>query len=91
MTKRLTPRQAEMLRFIYDFGLENGYAPSLREIGFALGIVSTNGVGDHLLALERKGCLYRTRNVARSIVLTGEALRFLKPELALQVEHGLYR
>jgi repressor LexA len=29
--------------------------PTIREIGLAFGIVSTNGVNDHLRALQRKG------------------------------------
>lgn len=34
-----------------------GYPPTLREIGYMLGIKSTNGVNDHLRALRKKGLL----------------------------------
>jgi SOS-response transcriptional repressor LexA len=48
---RLTNRQAEVLDFIE----RSSIPPTLREIGAELGIKSTNGVNDHLRALERKG------------------------------------
>ena len=48
---RITHRQAEVLDFIERMPIP----PTLREIGAELGIASTNGVNDHLRALERKG------------------------------------
>jgi SOS-response transcriptional repressor LexA len=51
-----TPRQIEILEFIYDRAMA-GLAPTLREIGARFGIKSTNGIKDHLIALERKGLL----------------------------------
>ncbi len=45
----------------------NGYPPTLREIGEHLGIRSTNGVGDHLKALERKGYLVREELKSRAL------------------------
>jgi repressor LexA len=53
----LTDRQLEVLRFIARQIEDNGYPPTIREIGEALDIRSTNGVNDHLKALERKGYL----------------------------------
>jgi repressor LexA len=38
---------------------EKGYAPSIPEIGVKFKIVSTNGVSDHLKALEKKGYIRR--------------------------------
>ena len=68
----LAPRQLEVLTWIYDFLDEHCYPPSVREIGKGLGIRSTNGVNDHLLALERKGFLTREKLRSRTIVLTCE-------------------
>lgn len=51
----LTERQAAVLRAIKVMIAEHGMPPTLREIGAATGIKSTNGVRDHLVALERKG------------------------------------
>ena len=55
----LTGRQQEILDFITASLNERGYPPTIREIGQKMGIRSTNGVNDHLKALERKGFLTR--------------------------------
>ncbi|MCA9537960.1 MAG: transcriptional repressor LexA [Myxococcales bacterium] len=57
--KGLTTRQREILDFITASIDERGYPPTIREIGRQMGIRSTNGVNDHLKALERKGYLRR--------------------------------
>ena len=59
MPDQLTPRQREILNFITASINERGYPPTLREIGEHFGIRSTNGVNDHLKALEKKGYLRR--------------------------------
>lgn len=53
----LAPRQRELLDFVASYSDQKGIPPTLREIGEALGIKSTNGVSDHLKALVRKGYL----------------------------------
>lgn len=67
--KNLTDRQSEILNFIKDYIRQNGFTPSIREIGSAFGIKSTNGVSAHLDALEKKGVLKREWRIARSIAL----------------------
>jgi len=57
--KRITERQAEVLTEIITYINEHGYPPTLRWLGKWLGIASTNGVNDHLRALERKGYICR--------------------------------
>ena len=69
-TATLTPRPSDILRFIESYAEENGYPPTIREIGRKFGIASTNGVYDHLQALERKGFLLRRGNAARAIETT---------------------
>jgi repressor LexA len=59
MAEALTDRQREILYFISSSITERGYPPTLREIGEHFGIKSTNGVNDHLKALEKKGHLRR--------------------------------
>ena len=49
----LTDRQRQILDFITKRIQEQGYPPTIREIGEEMGIKSTNGVNDHLKALER--------------------------------------
>ncbi|HVK75808.1 MAG TPA: transcriptional repressor LexA [Kofleriaceae bacterium] len=55
----LTERQQQILDFIADSINARGFPPTLREIGEHFGIRSTNGVNDHLKALEKKGYLRR--------------------------------
>src|SRR5690606_25276311 len=59
MPEALTRRQRQILDFITASINERGYPPTLREIGEHFGIRSTNGVNDHLKALEKKGHLRR--------------------------------
>lgn len=59
MPDALTKRQKQILDFISASIGERGYPPTLREIGEHFGIRSTNGVNDHLKALEKKGYLKR--------------------------------
>lgn len=63
----LTDRQREVLEFISRSIEERGYPPTLREIGEHMGIKSTNGVNDHLKALERKGYLAREDLKSRAL------------------------
>jgi repressor LexA len=72
MAKELTKRQRSILEYIIEFIRDNGYPPTLVEIGGHFDIASTNGVNDHLLALERKGYITRTSK-ARSIHVTEKA------------------
>src|SRR4026209_1605976 len=59
MADALTQRQREILDFISASIVERGFPPTLREIGEHFNIRSTNGVNDHLKALEEKGHLRR--------------------------------
>ncbi len=63
----LTDRQQQVLRYIRDSIHDRGYPPTLREIGAHMGIRSTNGVNDHLRALERKGYLTREDMKSRAL------------------------
>ena len=74
MTEDLTERQREILRYLHDFIVDRGYPPTVREIGSAMQIRSTNGVNDHLLALERRGWITRSENKSRTTKLTDAAL-----------------
>jgi repressor LexA len=63
----LTDRQREILDFISRSIAKRGYPPTLREIGSHFGIKSTNGVNDHLRALEKKGYLQREDLKSRAL------------------------
>jgi repressor LexA len=68
--QKLTDRQRAVLDYIQTSIVDRGYPPTLREIGNHLGIRSTNGVNDHLRALERKGYLTREDMKSRTLRLT---------------------
>jgi repressor LexA len=70
----LTKRQEQTLDFIRHCIEERGYPPTLREIGEHMGIRSTNGVNDHLRALERKGYLRREDMKSRALKVVEQAL-----------------
>jgi repressor LexA len=59
MAKGLTDRQQAILDYIVECIRENGYPPTIAEIGLRFSIASTNGVNDHLQSLERKGYITR--------------------------------
>src|SRR6476469_6215123 len=67
MTEPLTERQEKILAFIKKSIQDQGYPPTIREIGEHFGIRSTNGVNDHLKALERKGYLMRGELKSRAL------------------------
>ena len=53
-----TSNKADLiLAFVNQFVQENGYAPSVREIGAAVGLSSTASVSYHLNQLQAKGLL----------------------------------
>ncbi len=72
MAKGLTKRQSEILQFIIDCIRDHGMPPTIAEIGVRFNISSTNGVNDHLVALEKKGYIERSSK-ARSIHVTDQA------------------
>ncbi len=72
--RSLTDRQRRVLEYICRSIKEAGFSPTLREIGNELGIRSTNGVNDHLRALERKGYIKRDDMKSRTLRPTERSL-----------------
>lgn len=68
MLPALTPRQREIYDFLLKSIREKGFAPSIHEIGRRFKISSTNGVSDHLKALEKKGYIRRVGKRALEVV-----------------------
>jgi repressor LexA len=65
----LSERQRKILEFIKSFALNNGYPPTIREIGEAVSISSTSVVNYNLNALQKEGLITRDRTVSRGIRL----------------------
>jgi repressor LexA len=72
MARELTRRQAAILQFVIESIRDRGWPPTIAEIGQEFGIASTNGVNDHLVALEKKGYIERNSQ-ARGIRVTEKA------------------
>lgn len=66
---KLSARQEAILDFIRRFIEENGYPPTIRQIGSACGISSTSVVNYNLNKLESEGLLVRDREVSRGLRL----------------------
>ena len=54
---RTSDKAEHILNYVNQFIQENGYAPSVREIGAAVGLRSTASVSYHIQALQDKGLL----------------------------------
>jgi repressor LexA len=63
----LNQRAREILVYIQRFTRERGYPPTIREIGGAFSIASTNGVRYYLNLLEKAGHLKRSGKISRGI------------------------
>jgi len=71
----LNDRARQMLAHIQKFTVEHGYPPTIRELGKAFGITSTNGVRYYLNLLERAGHLKRSGRISRGLGTVGVAAR----------------
>ena len=54
---RTSDKAQQILDYVNQFVQQNGYAPSVREIGAAVGLRSTASVSYHLRQLQEKGML----------------------------------
>ena len=62
--------QSRILAYIEQEIKTSGYAPSVREIGEAVGLKSTSTVHGHLMRLEKKGLLHRDAMKPRAMGLS---------------------
>ena len=69
--------QQRILEYIEKYIDENGYPPSVREIGQAVDLKSTSTVHGHLSRLEKKGLLHREAMKPRTI----DVVREDKPQM----------
>jgi repressor LexA len=83
----LTKRQQEIFDFIKRYSASNGYPPTVRDIGKAVGLASSSTVHAHLANLERLGLLRRDPTKPRALELLDRAAAgvksFVNPGLPL--------
>lgn len=73
----LSERHRKILDFLTRFQEENGYSPSIREIGDSINVKSTSLVDYYLTQLEQMGYIQRDDRVSRSIRVLEPAERLL--------------
>ena len=95
MRQSITERQMELYAFIRQFIIQNGLAPTIREMQDAFGISSSNGIRQKLLVLVRKGWLRCQFRVHRGITLVDdewkhdvESLEFVEEALGIAVNYS---
>ena len=71
----LTKRQKEIFEFIRKYAAKQGYPPTVREIGKAVGLHSSSTVHAHLANLEKIGLLRRDPTKPRAIELLVDKAR----------------
>lgn len=74
MSKRLTTRQAQVLDYIRSCINQNGYPPTVREIGAEFNF-SEKAAHDHLSALEKKEYIRRAPGKPRAISIPGRQIK----------------
>lgn len=69
---RSSDKSEKIIEFIRQFTQENGFSPSIREIGAAVGLRSTASVSYHLQQLQEKGLLLSpgSKGIKRALVTT---------------------
>lgn len=66
----LSKREQDILAFVRKFMVKHSYAPSVREIGAAVGLSSSASVHHNLVQLQNKGFLTRNASCSRALNLT---------------------
>src|SRR5271169_2968511 len=69
----LTPRRRQIVEIIDNSVRRNGYAPTMREIGDAVGLASTSSVSYQLSVLEEQGYLRREARRPRTAAIRPSA------------------
>ncbi|MFQ6100742.1 MAG: transcriptional repressor LexA [Anaerolineae bacterium] len=85
MDERLSKRQQRILEFLGEYIEENGYPPSIREIGAAADISSTSVVSYNLQRLEERGLISRDREVSRGLKVTTTARAQMMPDAVVRL------
>jgi repressor LexA len=65
----LGKRHEKIMKFLAKFQDDNGYSPSIRDIGENIGVKSTSLVDYYLNQLEEMGLIKREKHISRSICL----------------------
>ena len=85
----MSNKENEILEFI-NYTLKNdGYSPSVREIGEAVNLKSTSTVQYHLKKLEKKGVINKSEGKSRSLHLNDISSEFRSVPILGEIAAGL--
>ena len=85
----MSNKENEILEFI-NYTLKNdGYSPSVREIGEAVNLKSTSTVQYHLKKLEKKGVINKSEGKSRALHLNDIASEFRSVPILGEIAAGL--
>lgn len=73
----ISKRQLQVLEYIAEYSQQQGYPPSVRDIGEHVGLASPSTVFTHLTGLEQKGFIRREKDSARAIIILDKGWREL--------------
>lgn len=79
MAKRVTDKQRLVLEYIQGYAVDNGYSPAIRDVASHFEC-SVKGAYDHVVALEKKGLIERSKNRSRSILVASRGKQVLQIE-----------
>ena len=68
-SQRLTPKKFRILSLIRDYQRKHGYSPTMQELADTLGVTKVT-VFEHVLGLDKRGLLNRSKHRARSLELS---------------------
>src|SRR4030042_2277206 len=85
MPATLYTKERQLLEFITQFIQRYGYAPTLKEIGDALGMNSPATVHEHIDRLRQKGFVKKLDGTARGLDIIKENFRTGSTESAVEL------
>lgn len=85
----LTKRQQEIFDFIKRYSAMNGYPPTVRDIGKAVGLASSSTVHAHLANLEKIGLVRRDPTKPRALELLDRAAQGVQAGVQTFLQPGL--
>ena len=87
--KNLTDKQKRILEYITEATIQQGYPPSVREIGKHVGLSSSSSVHAQLIKLREKGYLEKDDHKTRALVVKGAAASVPQVPIVGQVTAGM--
>ena len=85
MPSVLYPRERQLLEFITQYIQRYGYAPTLKEIGVAMGTGSPATAHEHVDRLRQKGFIRKLEDTARGLEVIKENYRAGSNEAAVEL------